>query len=140
MKIHNLRKKYRLESVKESFNANNELVKCMLFDGKKTEGLTKIDNKRRKVVIDYYTFANGSGKYLTHAPLTDRSTSDNIANIILETLKHYNSENIVVALAADGTVLNTGRLGGALVLVEKRLGRPLHWLICQLHGNELPFR
>lgn len=59
----------------------------MLFDGKKTEGLTKINDKRRKVVIDYYTFDNGSGQYLTHAPLTDRSTSDNIANIIIETLQ-----------------------------------------------------
>ena len=24
--------------------------------------------------------------------------------------------------------------------MEKELERPLHWVICQFHGNELPFR
>ena len=28
----------------------------------------------------------------------------------------------------------------ALRKIEEQLGRPLQWLVCQLHMNELPFR
>ena len=31
-------------------------------------------------------------------------------------------------------------LGGVIRLLEVKIGRPLHYAICQLHGNELPLR
>ncbi|CAG4961116.1 unnamed protein product [Colias eurytheme] len=40
----------------------------------------------------------------------------------------------------DGTVTNTGKYGGVIRLLEKRLQRPLQWIICLLHLNELPLR
>ena len=33
-----------------------------------------------------------------------------------------------------------GQNEGAIVYLEKLLGRPLHWFICLLHGVELPLR
>ena len=41
---------------------------------------------------------------------------------------------------ADGCKVNTGHKEGALVYLEKLLGRPLHWFICMLHMCELPWR
>jgi hypothetical protein len=46
----------------------------------------------------------------------------------------------VMALGDDSTAANTGCKGGSIHLLECRLGRPLHWFICSLHLNELPFR
>ncbi len=55
-------------------------------------------------------------------------------------LLEYNSLDVISALASDGTVTNTGRLSGAIHLVELKLERNLHWLVCLLHFNELPLR
>ena len=44
------------------------------------------------------------------------------------------------AVGADSTAVNTGRKNGAIRLLECKLGRPLHWFICNLHLNELPLR
>lgn len=44
------------------------------------------------------------------------------------------------AIGSDGTVVNTGHLGGIITLLEHKLERPVQWFICLLHFNELPFR
>ena len=44
------------------------------------------------------------------------------------------------AVGCDGTAVNTGNLNGAWAIMEKRLKRQLQWLICLLHGNELPLQ
>ena len=40
-------------------------------------------------------------------------------------------------VGCDGTIANTGSRGGVIRLLEEELGRPLQWLVCLLHGNEL---
>ena len=45
-----------------------------------------------------------------------------------------------VAVGCDGTNVNTGRSGGVIWLLEEHYKRPLQWLVCQLHANELPLR
>lgn len=44
------------------------------------------------------------------------------------------------AVGCDGTVVNTGSDGGVIHFLEIYVGRPMQWLICQLHFTELPFR
>ena len=44
------------------------------------------------------------------------------------------------ACSYDGTNVNTGAVRGVIHLMEVRLGRPMQWLICLLHANELPLR
>ena len=44
------------------------------------------------------------------------------------------------AIGCDGTAVNTGTNGGIVRLLETKLGRSLHWFICQLHANEWPLR
>jgi len=45
-----------------------------------------------------------------------------------------------MAIGYDGTNVNTGAVGGVIGLLEQSLGRPLQWLVCLLHANELPLR
>ncbi|GBP95516.1 hypothetical protein EVAR_70524_1 [Eumeta japonica] len=46
----------------------------------------------------------------------------------------------LLAIGCDGTVTNTGKFNGVIRLFERRLQRPLQWIICMLHLNELPLR
>lgn len=45
-----------------------------------------------------------------------------------------------MAVGSDRTNTNTGKVGGVIRLLENRLSRPLQWIICLLHANELPLR
>ncbi len=40
----------------------------------------------------------------------------------------------------DGCATNTGKNGGVIRHLELSLDRPLQWMVCMLHLNELPFR
>ena len=42
-------------------------------------------------------------------------------------------------MGSDGTNSNVGRFQGCIAYLEKHLGHAVHWEICLLHGNELPF-
>ena len=44
----------------------------------------------------------------------------------------------VKTVGCDGTVTNTGWKNGVISQLELFLGRPVQWLICLLHTNELP--
>ncbi|GBN82106.1 hypothetical protein AVEN_111204-1 [Araneus ventricosus] len=57
-------------------------------------------------------------EYVTNAPL------DDFSNLIL--------------LGCDGTVVNTGVFNGVIHRLELKLQRPIQWIICLLHFNELP--
>ena len=59
---------------------------------------------------------------------------------LLQILKKYDSIETVVSVSADGCPANTGNTNGAIRLIEELLGRPVQWLICTLHQNELIFR
>ena len=44
------------------------------------------------------------------------------------------------SIVCDGTNANVGWKSAVIRRLEKKLRRPLHWIMCQLHGNELPLR
>ena len=43
-------------------------------------------------------------------------------------------------IAGDSTSSNTGWKAGIIAWVERKIGRKLHWIICQIHTNELGLR
>ena len=49
-------------------------------------------------------------------------------------------ERTLDIVGTDGTRVNTGKWSGAIRTLEELLGRPLQWVICLLHTNELPLR
>ena len=48
----------------------------------------------------------------------------------------------IEAIVADGTNTNTGWREGMIAHLERKMSpaRPLLWIICMAHGNELPLR
>lgn len=77
---------------------------------------------------------------MTHCPIEESSTSVNIAKIVTDVIHENESSEQIKALGTDGTVTNTGRKGGANVLIERHFSKNLHWLVCLMHFNELPLR
>ena len=43
-------------------------------------------------------------------------------------------------VGSDGTPVMTGKSKGFIASLETLIGRPLQWVICLLHLNELPLR
>src|SRR6185436_21130190 len=48
--------------------------------------------------------------------------------------------NKLAAVGCDGTNVNIGAHNGVIRLLEVEMQKPLQWLVCQLHANELPLR
>ena len=46
----------------------------------------------------------------------------------------------IVAVGCDGTIINTGASNGVIHKLEILLKHPVHYFVCLLHLNELPFR
>lgn len=58
----------------------------------------------------------------------------------ISTFLGVKSFSSVCSIGCDGTNTNTGTRGGVIVLWGQQINRPLQWLVCQLHANELPLR
>ena len=70
--------------------------------------------------------------------------SGSAQNILQSMLDYLQSSSIstdfLQAIGCDGTNCNTGHKAGIITLLENRLQRPLQWIVCQFHANELPLR
>ena len=113
----------------------------LFFDGRKDKTYIMVDRRRKIVVEEHISMIKEPGsEYMGHVSPTN-STAVCIKTSILGFFfeKSINLD-MLVALGCDGTVTNTGSKGGIIRLFELELKRPVQWLICQLHANELPLR
>lgn len=126
-------------------------IKCIVFDGKKTETKimkynqeTKRYYKSSREEEHYAVTAEPEGEYLFHftpLPAIDNvKPAEQIAKELFGWMKDTGVDKTIVAIGGDSTNINTGWKGGSIQFVEKMLGRRLIWLICALHTNELPLR
>lgn len=119
-------------------------VPALYFDGRKDKTLivTKKDGKTYKETIleeHISLIKEPETKFLGYiAP--DTGTSKCIEKCIND---FFLEENLpmdsLLAVGCDGTNVNTGKYAGIIRLLEKRLNKPLQWIVCLLHMNELPF-
>jgi hypothetical protein len=96
---------------------------------------------RRAVTEEHVSLIEEPGsRYLGHISPSAGSAMEIKRSIV----EYFSANNIsvdkFVAIGCDGTNVNTGRNKGVIRLMEEELGKPLQWLVCQLHGNELPLR
>ena len=63
-----------------------------------------------------------------------------MADLVVEWLINHGVNETLQLIAGDSTNSNTGWKAGAMAWIEKKLGKKLHWLVCQLHTNELMLR
>ena len=126
--------------------ATLENIMSLYFDGKKTATRVMVKNEKtnkwssRMMVKDHYVVMVEPGnEYLTN--VTPKSGyGKEITKTIHEFLVEKNlTQQPIVCVGSDGTNANVGSAEGAIHHLEMLLGHPLHYFICQLHGNELPF-
>lgn len=99
------------------------------------------DGRRRVVTEEHITLLREPGsKYIGHIT-PDACDAKTIATNLHSYLQVKPLDiKQIVAVGCDGTAVNTGVRGGIIRILENKLERPLQWLVCQLHANELPLR
>ena len=92
-------------------------------------------------VDDHYGMLTEPGNdYLTHVtPKTGHGkvVARPIYGFLVE---HELTNQLLYVAGCDGSRVNTGPNRGVFHHLEMLLARSLHYSICQLHGDELPFR
>lgn len=120
-------------------------IPALYFDGRKDKTLTIVENDGRKyrqnILEEHISLIKEpDSTFLGYiAPIS--GTSKCIEQAIIDHfLKGGISMKHLLAVGCDGTNVNVGKNGGIIRLLEKRLNKPLQWIICLLHMNELPLR
>lgn len=156
--------KSKIRRARETFGAKQKLrlenkvaatggLKCIGADGKRNKKtkqkiiqiindceVEKVVTKPQEHIV--YT-QEPEGSYLQHSEIAqNKGTGQDLADDFLEVVIENNSEASLEAVVADGTNTNTGWRDGMIAHLERKIkpSRPLLWLICQAHGNELPLR
>jgi hypothetical protein len=132
--IRRQRMKHRLqqsETLKADFQGNVPLV--VHWDGKLIPDLTTKEHVDRLPVI---VSGKGVSQLLTVAKLASGS-GEAQAEAVHTTLEDWDIKSSVRAMCFDTTSSNTGRIAGACVLLEQKLGKELLSLACRHHIMEL---
>ena len=93
------------------------------------------------IIVDHYVVLTEPGNdYLIHVtPKTGYGKV--VARAIYDFLvEHELTNQTLYVTGCDSYCVNTGLNGGVIHHLEMLLARPLHYSICQLHGNELSFQ
>ena len=150
--------KYRREKAK--FGARQRLKKkaetvhgfgCLGADGKRNKKtrvkeIQIINNKEeekftRKTREHIVYTSEPDGEYLEHSEIAEgKGTGKDLSEDFYDVVADNNSIDTLEAVLCDGTAVNTGNRIGFICYLERKLKRKLLWLVCQLHGNELPLR
>lgn len=125
---------------------NLQQLRCIGFDGRidetrllTTYGTDQTRGQEKRKEDHYVIVSFPDGTYVDHvAPQSGKS--DSVASEILSVLKERDSQKSLCAIVSDGTVVNTGMKNGIIRIIERELSKPLQWLVCLLHCNEIPFR
>lgn len=136
----------RYNSRKVSVNSNKciEVLEGISFDGKREKCLEQIEvnGKLRNIntIKEHITVVKEPNSIFIGYFSPNNGKGTTLANGIIDFLNEQTiSINQLVAVNCDGTRTNTGKNNGALCKLEEHLQRPLQWLVCLFHFNELPF-
>lgn len=80
------------------------------------------------------------GEQLLGVPKLQSSTGAEIADSVYKLLIDWNVADAIAGASFDTTASNSGRLRGAAVLLEQKLGRSLLYLPCRHHICEITLR
>lgn len=122
-----------------------DLLKCISFDGKREYALKQVMvngvARNIKELEEHITMIKEPGSAFIGYATPPAGDAETVLEAMAEFLENQEfSTDHLVALLCDGTPLNTGNMNGIMCRFERFLGRPLQWLVCLYHFNELPFR
>lgn len=140
-KIQRERRKFEIQAATAA--KMNTLLKGISFDGKKEMSLKKVtvQNKPRnvKVTEEHVTIVKEPESKFIGYVTPEAGTGEGIQKAIVDFLnKERYCLDHLLAINCDGTVTNTGYKNGVIPFLERYLRRPLQWLVCLFHFNELP--
>jgi hypothetical protein len=122
------------EKLREGFKATPSVVQ---WDGKLLPELLGANHgKIDRLPVIATSVINGQTQLLGVPKLT-AGTGEQQAAAVFQLLKEWKLSEDVVGMCFDTTASNTGRLKGACVLLEKKLGRSLIYLPCRHHIMEV---
>lgn len=117
-------------------------IEAVYFDGRKDQTIIQIEGRRIVKQEEHVSLIEEpESKYFGHLLINPPANAVNIATNVLS----YTRENSVnpknlKAIGCDGTNVNTGWKDGVIRIIEVQIEKPLQWVICMLHANELPLR
>ena len=79
-----------------------------------------------------------SGEYYLSHFSTEDGKGRTIAQKIFNTIANTELHDKLTVVGTDGTAAMTGKFNGCIRKLEELLNKPLQWVICLLHTNELP--
>ena len=133
------------ELLRAEEDANFSLVDALYFDGKKdiTLSVETDDNGKRHIntILEEHYVVVGEPEefYLAHfSPVNGKGKT--IASNLFDIIKNTALQEKLLVVGSDGTAVMTGAHKGCIRTLEELLKRPLQWVICLLHCNELPLR
>lgn len=127
-------RKNRAESIKSDFQNNMPEVVTIHWDGKLLPGLDVRSSKEERLPI---LISFEEKEQLLAVPKIDSTSGKDQAKAILNALYEWNLNDKVEIMCCDTTASNTGRLNGACVLLEQKLGKELLLFACRHHVYEL---
>lgn len=133
-------------SINKSDSSEEDVLQALYFDGRIDQPLyieTSEDGKKHRQIHqeDHLSLIQEPGsKYVGHVnPLSGKAID--IANAILEYVAEKNiTLTELVCVGCDGCQANTRKHNSVIRVLEERLGRPLQWVVYQLHTNKLPLK
>lgn len=143
-KLRREREKYRAELRTEE-DKYFQLVNALYVDGKKDATLAMLQGEngklyRQTMLEEHYVVVGEPGEfYLTHVT-PENGRGRIIAQALFEAIKTTELEGKLSLIGSDGTAAMTGPYNGFIRALEETLEKPLQWVICLLHCNELPLR
>ena len=130
--------------VKEETEISSRPVQSFYLDSKHIATLALVKGKSGKtfqktVVQDHYVILEEPNSvFLGHVvPYSGHGIS--IAVALSRFAKEHGWDPEITVIGADGTNTNVGSDRGAIPYLKKLLGHSVHWNICLLHANKLPF-
>ena len=141
-KVSRERKKSRVQSIGSTDYGN---VTSLYYDGRKDRTLVmerSAEKLARKEIIEEHitVLAEPGSRYLGHFSPTSGNAKDIADGLFAFCEEKQIDVTRIDSFGCDGTNVNVGWKSGILRRLEKKLKRPLHWIICQLDSNELPLR
>lgn len=140
-----VRRERKRKRVEVEHTAVTDIVQGLYFDGRKDKTLvnTKKGNKfyrERKVEEHICLVQQPQSRYIGHV-IPKSGSAKEISNSIISFLtQNLVDTKDIIAVGCDGTNTNTGHKAGVIRRLEENFKKPVQWLVCQLHSNELPLR
>ena len=142
-KVRREKAKCRQELLLKQYDASNSIA--FSFDGRKNDALTmeKINEKFHARIVKephLVVLKEPNSQLIGYTKVENEDAEHKLMTLNAFFVEKEIALDALIGICCDDEPTNTGVRNGILRRFELHLNRPLHWFVCLLHFNELPFR